>query len=304
MGFLGNNSAALGVILSAISVLGNIVLISITFYYARLARRSQELAEESQKRVEESQKLVEKLIDSPKVVVYLRNDEMYPTTFWVVCVENVGTGTARNVRFQPDRNIPLQIGDTGLEDIRFIKNGIDYFGKGQKYEFIIQTYRGEEAWNELTQTPLKITIRYENADGKELVEDSYLDFGAWDGVPVPTYPIGSIANTLKQDMVTVAKDMVKATKDIGKELNQYTDIRAGDKVRTTKELKAYVNGDLSHITTIPKDSLCTVLEVTREDITIEWDDAPERRGRIVYRGWRVHFNRSYRIEKIKLPPKQ
>ena len=302
MGFLGDNSAALGVILSAISVLGNIVLISITFYYARLARRSQELAEESQKRVEESQKLVEKLIDSPKVVVYLRNDEMYPTTFWVVCVENVGTGTARNVRFQPDRNIPLQIDDIGLEDIRFIKNGIDYFGSGQKYEFIIQTYRGEEAWNELTQTPLKITITYKNADGKELVEDSYLDFGAWDGIPPPTSPIGAIARTAKE-MVEVSKGMIRAINGIERKLNRYTQIRAGDKVLTREELDAPTDGDLGHGTTIPSGAICTVLEVTQEDITIEWDDAPEEGGRVVYRGRRT-LSEPFTVKKINLPPKQ
>ena len=274
-----------------LSLLGTFATVLITFYYAYRARQSQ--------------KLVEKLIDSPKVVVYLRNDEMYPTSFWVVCVENVGTGTARNVRFQPDRNIPLQIGDIGLEDIRFIKNGIDYFGNGQKYEFIIQTYRGEEAWNELTQTPLKITITYENADGKELVEDSYLDFGAWDGVPLPTDPIGSIAKTLKQDLVTVAKDMVKATKDIGKELNQYTRLRVGDKVRTRDKLPAMIEGDYRRGTTIPKGAICTVLEVTQEDITIEWDEASDEEGeRVVYRGWRVLSNRFYDIVEIKLPPKQ
>ena len=296
-----------------LSLLGTFATVLITFYYAYRARQSQ--------------KLVEKLIDSPKVVVYLRNDEMDPTSFWVVCVENVGTGTARNVRFQPDRNIPLQIGDIGLEDIRFIKNGIDYFGNGQKYEFIIQTYRGEEAWNELTQTPLKITITYENADGKELVEDSYLDFGAWDGVPPPTYPIGSIAETTKE-MVKAIKEMGKATAKIGNNLNQHADLRAGDKVRTLDEFKkAMIDGYNRQRTTIPKGAICTVLEVTQEEITIEWDHASDEEGgrvihrglrtagrgrhnqnphmgRVIHRGQRQLSRRELEREKIKLPPKQ
>lgn len=64
-----------------------------------------------------------------------------------------------------------------------------------------------------------------------------------------------------------------------------------------------MNGDLSHITTIPKDSLCTVLEVTQEDITIEWDDVPDEEGRVVYREWRT-LSEPFTVEKIKLPPKQ
>ena len=298
MDFLGDNSDALSVIISAIGVIVAIVLGFFTVRYARLTRQSQGLVEESQKRVEESQKLVEKLIDYPKVVAHLRRDEVN-TSCLIGCVENVGTGTALKVRFFPDRSFQI-MGEISLGDIGFLKKGIDYFESGKKREFPINTIG---IWDELIQTPLEIKITYEDSVGEEHVRYDYLDFGAFESVPLVKSPIGSIAETTKE-MVKAIKEMVKATAKIGKNLNQYTHIRAGDKVRTREELKAYVNGDLSHITTIPKDSLCTVLEVTQEDITIEWDDAPdEEGGRVIHRGQRT-LSEPFTVEKINLPPKQ
>ena len=273
-----------------------------TIYHNYRTRQSQKRVEESQKRVEESQKRVEKLINSPKVVASLRRDEVNPSCM-IVCVENVGTGTALHVRFDPSYSFQI-MGETSFGDIGFLKKGIDYFGSGQKYEFLINTIMGKEAWNKLMQTPLEIKITYEDSSGEDHVENAYLDFGAFEDVPLPTSPIGAIAGNTKE-MVEVSKGMIRAINGIERKLNRYTRIRAGDKVRTTEELKgAMIDGDYRRLAKIPKGAICTVLEVTQEEIIIEWDDAPERRGRIVYRGWRVHFNRFYRIEKIKLPPKQ
>ena len=277
--FLNDNSGA-------ISVIVTIVLAIFTIHYARLTRRSQAL--------------VEKLIDNPKVVASLRNDEVN-SSFLIVCVENVGTGTARNVRFQT--NFSFQVmGDISLEDIGFLKKGIDYFGSGQKYEFPINIIMGKEAWEELMQTPLAITITYLDSADEEHEEKAYLDFGAFDSVPLVKTPIEAIVGTTKE-MVKATKEMVKVTNGIGKELNQYTRIRAGDKVRTRDKLQAMIDGDLSQRTTIPKGVICTVLEVTQEEITIEWDNAPDEIGRVVYRGWRTLSER-FDIIKIKLPPKQ
>ena len=256
---------------------------------------------QSQKRTEESQKRLEKRLDSPKVVAFLRRDEVN-TSLLIVCVENVGTGTAKNVQFQPSNPSLETVSEISLGDIGFIKNGIDYFGSGQKYEFPINTIRGEEAWKELMQTPLEITITYANSADEELVEYAHLDFGVFGSVPLVKSPIGSIAETTKE-MVKAINEMVKATAKIGKNLNQYADLRAGDKVRTREELKAIIDGYDHRRTDIPKDAICTVLEVTQEDITIEWDDAPDEQGRVVYRGWRT-LSEPFTVEKIKLPPKQ
>ena len=289
LNFLNANSGAIGVISGAISVIVTIVLAIFTIRYARLTRQSQEL--------------VEKLIDNPKVVASLRNDEVNSSCL-IVCIENVGTGTARNVRFQT--NFSFQImGDISLEDIGFLKKGIDYFGSGQKFEFLVNTKRGKEAWEELMQTPLEITITYWDSAGEEHgephVEKAYLDFGAFENLPLPKSPIGAIAETTKE-MVKVTKEMVKATKGIGKELNQSTRIRIGDKVRTRDELRAVIDGDLRQRTTIPKGVICTVLEVTPDEITIEWDDAhDESGGRVVYRNWRFSPE-PFEVVAFKLPP--
>ncbi len=259
---------------------------------------------QSQKRTEESQKRLEKRLDSPKVVAFLRRDEVWKSC-WIVCVENVGTGTAKNVQFQPSNPSLETVSEISLGDIGFIKNGIDYFGSGQKYEFPINTIRGEEAWKELMQTPLEITITYANSADEELVEYAHLDFGVFGSVPLVKSPIGSIAETTKE-MVKAINEMVKATAKIGKNLNQYADLRAGDKVRTLDEFKeAMIDGYDRRGTTIPKGAICTVLEVTQEEITIEWDEASdEEGGRVVHRGLRTLSRRKLEREKIKLPPKQ
>ena len=289
--FVKNNLDVLTLIV--ISVVGGF-----TIYHNYRTRQSQKRNEESQKRVEESQKRVAKLIDIPKVVVSLRRDEVN-TSGLIGCVENVGTGTALNVRFFPDRSFQI-MGEISLGDIGFIKNGIDYFESGKKREFSINTIG---IWDELIQTPLEIKITYEDSAGEEHVRYDYLDFGAFESVPLAKSPIGAIAETTKE-MVKAIKEMVKATQKIGRELNQYTRIRPGDKVRTRDELPAMIDGNPGHCTTIPKGAICTVLEVTQEDITIEWDEAPDEEGRVVYRGWRVLSNRFYDIVEIKLPPKQ
>lgn len=283
--FLNDNSGAIGVISGAISVIVTIVLAIFTIHYARLTRRSQAL--------------VEKLIDNPKVVISLRNDEVNSSCL-IVCIENVGTGTARDVRFQT--NFSFQImGDISLEDIGFLKKGIDYFGSGQKYEFLVNTIMGKEAWEELMQTPLVITITYWDSAGEDHKENAYLDFGAFESVPLAKSPMGAIAGTTKE-MVKATKEMVKATNGIGKELNQYTRIRTGDKVRTREEIRgATKNGDLSYITRIPEGELCTVLEITREDITLEWDDAPDSERRVIYRGYRS-LSEPFVLEVLNLPP--
>lgn len=193
------------------------------------------------------------------------------------------------------------MGDISLEDIGFLKKGIDYFGSGQKYEFPINTIRGKEAWEELMQTPLAITITYLDSADEEHEEKAYLDFGAFESVPLVKTPIEAIVGTTKE-MVKATKEMVKATNGIGKELNQYTRIRTGDKVRTREEIRgATKNGDLSYITRIPEGELCTVLEITREDITLEWDDAPDSERRVIYRGYRS-LSEPFVLEVLNLPP--
>ncbi len=270
-----------------------------TIYHNYRTRQSQKRNEESQKRVEESQKRVEKLIASPKVVVSLRRDEVN-TSWLLICVKNVGTGTAKNVQFQPSNPSLETVSGIPLGDIGFIKTGIDYFVSGEEYKIPINAIG---IWDELIQTPLKIKITYEDSAGEEHVENVNLDFGIFESVPLVKSPIGAISGTAKE-MVNATEKMVRATKDIGRELNQYTRLRVGDKVRTRDELPAMIDGNNRQRTTIPKGAICTVLEVTQKDITIEWDEAPDEEGRVVYRGWRVLSNRFYDIVEIKLPPKQ
>lgn len=289
MDFLGDNSDAISALSSVLGLIITGLLACFTIYYSYRTRQSQ--------------KLVEKRFNIPKIVVHLRRDEVN-TSCLIVCVENVGTGTALNVRFALSYSFQI-LGEIALEDIGFLKKGIDYFGSGQEHKFPINTIMGEEAWNKLMQTPLEIKITYDDSAGEEHVENVNLDFGAFESVPLVKSPIGAISGTAKE-MVNATEKMVRATKDIGREFNQYTDLRAGDEVRTLDEFKeAMIDGYDRQRTTIPKGAICTVLEVTQEDITIEWDEASdEEGGRVIHRGLRTLSRRKLEREKIKLPPKQ
>ena len=240
----------------------------------------------------------EKRLDTPQIMGYLRKDDMNSCCL-VAYVENVGTGTAEHVRFKTSDNSLRIFGDTTIGDIGFIKNGIRYFGKGQKYEFLINT---TGRWDELKQNPLIIDVEYWNSAGKKEDEKIYLEFAPYDGNHLPTSPIGRIAKTTEK-MIKATSSVATAVNRVSHELKKHITLRVGDKVKTATEIDApiYRNGILV-FDSIPEGSICTVIEVRQKDITIEWDGRGDDER--VVRCLELPLNGLFEMVHMNLPPKQ
>lgn len=288
--FLNDNSGAIGVIVSAISVSVTIVLAIITTRYARLTRQSQEL--------------VEKLIDSPEVVVFLRPHETHLNCV-MLCIENVGTGRARDVQFKTNfSSIPL-------EEPNFLKNGLASLERGQKIEHFLVSVIGK--LEELKQTPLEITVTYTDSKGRNRkdrnrkdrnrFQEFRLDFGELEGLSsIGKSPLVEIANAAKNINKVLDKNLRHLTTDY---TNRGYTFQVGDKVRAQEEVKAVINGDISHRITIPKGEVWTVIQVAGNLVTVELDSARKETGGVVYErvvhtsGYPYH---SFRLVKMNLPP--
>lgn len=287
--FLNDNSGAIGVIVSAISVSVTIVLAIITTRYARLTRQSQEL--------------VEKLIDSPEVVVFLRPHETHLNCV-MLCIENVGTGRARDVQFKTNfSSIPL-------EEPNFLKNGLASLERGQKIEHFLVSVIGK--LEELKQTPLEITVTYTDSKGRPRDPDFRLDsddpdfrldFGELEGLSsIGKAPLVEIADAAKNIDKVLDKNLRHLTSDY---TNRGYTFQVGDKVRAQEEVKAVINGDISHRITIPKGEVWTVIQVAGNLVTVELDSARKETGGVVYERV-VHTSgypyRSFQLVKMNLPP--
>ena len=123
----------------------------------------------------------------------------------MLCIENIGTGAARNLRFVTNpSSIPCL--DIPFEKIGFLKSGIAYFEPGRKIEQFLVSVIGK--FDELKQTQLKITVTYDDSANREHERSFSLDFGEGVGFSqVGNPPLYEIA---------------KATKEIQKDLNHIT----------------------------------------------------------------------------------
>jgi len=167
-----------------IIAVATIVLVFITGYYAYLTRR------------------ILKAGNTPEIAIALRPHEAHIHCV-MLCIENIGTGAARNIQFQTDLSLKPD-GERALEEIGFLKNGIGYLGPGQKIEHFLVSVIGK--LDELKKTPLEFDVTYtDSLKQKEKYKQIFsLDFGEDEGfTTIGKSPLFEIA---------------KATKDIQKDL--------------------------------------------------------------------------------------
>lgn len=169
----------------AVIGIATVVLVGITGYYAYLTRR------------------LLKANDIPEIVISLRPHEAHVNAV-MLYLENIGTGAARNLQFVTSPSIIPNL-DIPLEKIGFLRNGIAFFEPRRKIEQLLVIVIGKEKLNKLRQTPLKITVTYENSMNHRHERIFELDFGEYEGFSqFGTPPLYEIA---------------KATKDIQKDLH-------------------------------------------------------------------------------------
>lgn len=168
--------------------IATVVLVSITGYYAYLTRH------------------LLKASDTPEIAISLRPHEGHIQCV-MLCIENIGTGAARDIRFQTDLSFKPD-GERSLEKVGFLKNGIDYLGPGEKIEHFLVSVIGK--LDKLKETPLEIGVTYtDSVKLKRRHERTFhLDFGEDEGLAtVGGSPLFEIA---------------KATKEIQKDLRHVT----------------------------------------------------------------------------------
>ena len=175
-----NNGAIIGI--------ATVVLVGVTICYTYLTWR------------------LLKANDTPEIAISLRPHEAYIHCV-MLCIENIGTGAARNIQFQTDLSFKPD-GARALEDVSFLKNGVDYLGPKEKIEHFLVSVIGK--LDKLKETPLEIGVTYTNSMKlKHRYEGTFrLDFGEDEGLAaVGRSPLFEIA---------------KATKEIQKDLRHVT----------------------------------------------------------------------------------
>lgn len=152
-------------------------LMSITAYYAYLTRQ------------------LLKANDTPEIAISLRSHEI-SVNLVMLCIENVGTGAAHDVKFTTDPpSIPSL--DIPFEKIGFLKSGIGYFEPGRKVEQFLVSVVGK--FDELKQTQLKITVTYKDSTNHKREGVFHLDFSEGVGFSqIGSPPLYEIAKTIKK----------------------------------------------------------------------------------------------------------
>ncbi len=172
MEWLNNNSGAL-------TVISTFVLVVITGWYAYLTRKLVDTA------------------NKPEIIVYLLREKVisglvsergldqsiFETIVATLCVENVGTGVARKIKF----GVPIGFtphGGVPLNQIGFLNRGIILLAPGQKIERNqVSRLTGSV---DLSQGSVDIDVTYEDLQGKEYSRTFTLDFSESDLPPLPS----------------------------------------------------------------------------------------------------------------------
>lgn len=237
--------------------------------------------------------------DRPEVVVFLRPHEVHIYCL-MLCIENVGTGRACDVRFKTDLSFKPD-GSRSLEELNFLKNGIANLGRGQKIEhFLVSVI---DRLEELKQTPLEITVTYKDSKDSEQTRDFRLDFGELEGLSgIGKAPLVEIADAAKNIDKVLDKNLRHLTSDY---TNRGYTFQVGDKVVTTNDVSGKINGDARTHYPIPRGEICTVIQVMGNLVTVELDSARKETGGVVYERV-VHISgdpyRSFQLVKMNLLP--
>lgn len=143
--------------------------------------------------------------NTPEIAISLRPHEAHIHCV-ILCIENIGTGAARDIQFQTDLSFKPD-GKRALEEVGFLKNGIDYLGPNEKIEHFLVSVIGK--LDKLKETPLEIGVTYTNSVKLKYKDERTfrLDFGEDEGFKrIGKHPLFEIAKTTKDIQVEVVTD--------------------------------------------------------------------------------------------------
>ncbi len=140
--------------------------------------------------------------NTPEIAISLRPHEAYIHCV-MLCIENIGRGAARNIQFQTDLSFKPD-GERALEEVGFLKNGIDYLGPKEKIEHFLVSVIGK--LDKLKETPLEIGVTYtDSVDMKRRHKRAFhLDFGEDEGLAIvgrsPLFEIAKATQEIQEDL--------------------------------------------------------------------------------------------------------
>ena len=169
--FLNENSGA-------ITALATVVLVAITWWYVRLT------------------KMMLKASNTPIVRLFLYSSQHS----FSLCVQNIGTGFAHDIRFTGDLSFKtlnfMGESDVPLEELEPFNNGIEYLGPGHK----IETFLFDRA--DLACVPdqtFDITVTYKDLANIKDEKTFTFDFGNWGKTDQFSSPqVDETANALEE----------------------------------------------------------------------------------------------------------
>ena len=147
--------------------------------------------------------------NTPEIAISLRPHEAHIHCV-MLCIENIGTAEARNVQFQTDFSFKPD-GERALEDVSFLRNGIDYLGPGQKKEHFLVSVIGK--LDDLKKTPLEIGVTYRDSVKRTYQRAFHLDFGENDGYArigkPPLFEIAEATQGIKRNLYHLTTGVYK-----------------------------------------------------------------------------------------------
>lgn len=169
-----------------ITAIATVVLTGVTIWYVYLTH-----------------KLV-KITNKPEVLVSLVPHEIYTNSMYL-CVENIGTGFASNIKLTCDDPFtPMLPGTKSLQEFGIFKEGIDYLGPGNKIQiFLFWTHH----LSSLSTSSLKIIVKYQGCKPKS-GKAFLLDFNMWEGVGqqfTQLEPIGEIERIMREEIAVTLR---------------------------------------------------------------------------------------------------
>ncbi len=175
--FLNTNSGA-------ITIIATLFLVGITFWYAWLTRQ-----------------MLKATINTPDVQIsLLTHSKAYEISTIDLCIENIGTGFAYDLKFAgtitdltPERPTKVhkdyerELGAYGI-----IKDGIPHLGPGKRYQIALIWYSPTGKYNLPIvpmgpKEPLNIEVTYEDTATKDLAKRKYKDMFLLDFTKVEGY---------------------------------------------------------------------------------------------------------------------
>ena len=177
--FLNDNSGA-------ITAIATVVLVAITGWYVRLTKH------------------MLKATNTPIVRLFLHGSKHSFT----LCVQNIGTGFARDIKFTGDLSFKtfnfMGESEVPLEELEPFNNGIEYLGPGHKVETFLF---GREDLMSVPDHNFDITVTYKDLANIKDEKTFTFEIGNWGNTDQYSYPhTDETANAL-EDIARILENM-------------------------------------------------------------------------------------------------